>query len=72
MTRLLLGSIFVLCVGCASTPLGAHREAQRAYQDCVEINGESRCERERAAMERRARELQERDLNQGPRPLDRY
>lgn len=51
--------------GCASTPLGADREAQRAYQECVDLNGEYACQREKEIAEKRRRELNERDLNRG-------
>jgi len=51
--------------GCAATPLGAQRDAQRAYQECVDLNGESACTREKEIAEERRRTLDDRDLNRG-------
>ena len=79
MGRLHLGILFVVGVvvlsgGCSATPLGAQRQAQRAYEDCVELNGPNSCGRERATAERRREELNDRDLNKSrrSRALDPY
>ena len=72
MKILSLGLASILLGACAATPLGANRDAQRAYEECVELNGEARCERERALAEQRQRELNERDLNRGARSGERY
>lgn len=63
VAAVLLGAAVGL--GCASTPLGAHRQAQRAYQECVDLNGEFACTREKEIAEKRRRELDDRDLNRG-------
>ena len=72
MKTLHLGFALLLLGACTATPLGAQRDAQRAYEECVELNGEARCERERALAEKRQRELNERDLNRGVRSRERY
>lgn len=63
-----LGLVFVLIAlaACVSTPLGAQRRAEQDYQDCVLLNGEGSCQREKALADKRREELQDRDLNQGP------
>lgn len=66
MKRLGLVLVLTLLASCSSTPLGALRDAERAYRECVELNGEARCQREKALADKRRGELQDRDLNQGP------
>lgn len=48
---------------CSSTPLGAQREAQQVYEDCVALNGEGSCQREKAIAEKRRGELNDRRPN---------
>ncbi len=63
MFRGAIALVLLTVAACSSTPLGAQREAQRAYRECVELNGEARCQREKALADKRRRELNDRDLN---------
>ena len=73
MKRRAIAIALLTVVACSSTPLGASRDAQRAYRDCVDLNGEASCRREKALAEKRRRELNDRDLNRRPtRDLDTY
>jgi hypothetical protein len=47
----------VLGIGCSMTPYGAHRDAQLAYEHCVELNGEAGCQKEKETLDRRRKEL---------------
>lgn len=63
MKRLGLVLVMIGVAACSSTPLGAQREAQQAYEDCVALNGEGSCQREKAIAEKRRGELNDRRPN---------
>ena len=69
MSRIVWVGVVLVVGGClSSTPYGAHREAQRTYEECVALNGEVACQREKALADKRRRELERRGLG---RDLDR-
>ena len=65
----LVALVATVAMACSSaysrTAIGASREADRAYQECVDLNGEFACSREKEIAEQRRREMNERDLNRG-------